>query len=612
MAAKQRLQRFDRHVERGGPRLTKVKTLAGLLGGGLLAAMPATAQNLPSAPTREEILRGTLDQPDPQAGRALAVDGGIERAPCPLAAPEFADIRFTLNRVDFNNLQVVDPAELAPSYAGFVGRDVPVAVICEIRDNAATYLRGKGYVAAVQVPPQEIDDGVVRLDVLMARISQVQVRGEAGPSEKLLSKYIGKIADDPVFNIFEAERYLLLARDIPGLDVRLALRPMEGQPGEVIGEFAVSRVPVYADVTVQNLGSKAVGRFGGMARVRANGLTGLGDETVLTAFSTLDFDEQQVLQLSHSFRPGSEGLTLSGDFTYSWSDPTLAGNPDIDSKTLVAGIEARYPFIRSQQHNLSGSVGFDYIDQQVDFGNTRLTEDTLNVFYARLDYSTIAKSSITGRDGYSSVEPKWGFYGGIELRQGVDIFGASDGCGPALMRCAVAGVVPPSRAEGDPTAFVLRADARLDYRPTPMVTLSFVPRLQYSPDALFSYEEVSGGNYTIGRGFDPGIIAGDSGVGFRSEIAYGSMIPRERDGSAFQPYVFFDAMWVWNEDSAFNGIDPQKVFSAGGGLRANLRNGARLDAMLAVPLNKTDFQTRTGDVRFLFTFTAQLAPWNFD
>lgn len=578
----------------------------------MLAATPVAAQNLPSAPTREEILRGTLDQPDPQRGRALAVDGGVERAPCPLAAPEFADIRFTLNRVDFANLQVVDPSALASSYAQYVGQNVPVSVICEIRDSAATYLREQGYVAAVQVPPQEIDDGSVQLDVLMARISQVQVRGDAGPSEKLLSKFIAKIADDPVFNIFQAERYLLLARDIPGLDVRLSLRPMEGQPGEVIGEFAVSRIPVYADATVQNLGSKAVGRFGGMARVRLNGLTGLGDETVLTAFSTLDFDEQQVLQIAHSFQPGGEGLTLSGDFTYSWSEPSLAGNPDINSETLVAGIEALYPFIRSQKSNFSGSVGFDYIDQQVEFGNTRLTEDTLSILYARVDYSTISKSSITGRDGYSSIEPHWGFFGGLEVRQGLDVFGASKGCGPALVLCAVPGAIPPSRAEGDPTAFVLRADARFDYRPDPLVTLSFAPRLQYSPDALFSYEEVSGGNYTIGRGFDPGIIAGDSGIGFRAEFAYGSMIPKERDGNAFQPYAFFDALWVWNEDSAFNGIDPQKLYSAGGGLRANLRNGARLDAMLAVPLNKTDFQLRTGDVRFLFSFTAQLAPWNFD
>ncbi|MEZ5707872.1 MAG: ShlB/FhaC/HecB family hemolysin secretion/activation protein [Blastomonas sp.] len=578
----------------------------------LAVAQPVFAQTVPGAPTREEIQRGLLDQVDPDRARPIAVDGGIERAPCPLANPEFADLAFTLQRVEFANLGVVGADELAFSYSDFVGKQVSVATICEIRDRAATYLREKGYVAAVQVPPQQIDQGVVRLDVLIARIAQVQVRGEAGPSEKLLARYIDKIAAQPAFNIFEAERYLLLARDIPGLDVRLSLRPLEGAPGEVLGEFSVARTPVYADATIQNLGSKQVGRFGGMARLRLNGLTGLGDETTFTAFSTLDFDEQQVLQLAHDMYLGSEGLKLSGDFTYSWSEPSIGAGGNITSETWIAGLEANYPFVRRQETNLTGGIGFEHIDQQVDFGSTPISRDKLSVIYARLGFNQISKASITGRDGYSSAEPNWGIYGNVELRHGLDIFGASEGCGPGLALCALPGAVPPSRAEGDPTAFVLRADARFDYRPSPEVTLTVAPRLQYSPEALFSYEEVSGGNYTIGRGFDPGIIAGDSGFGLRTEFAYGSMIPKDQNSSAFQPFAFLDAMWVWNKDAAFNGLDPQKLYSAGAGLRANIRNGARIEALLAVPLKRAGFQTDRGDVRFLINFTTQLAPWNFD
>ena len=57
----------------------------------------------------------------------------------------------------------------------------------------------------------------------------------------------------------ETERYLLLARDIPGYDVRLTLRPAGTNPGEVIGDVQVSYTPVEVDVNVQNYGSKAVG-----------------------------------------------------------------------------------------------------------------------------------------------------------------------------------------------------------------------------------------------------------------------------------------------------------------------------------------------------------------
>lgn len=581
---------------------------------GAVAAPPLMAQTQapPTPPTREEIQRGVVDQSLRGEAQDLSVEGGPERSPCALANPEFSDIRFTLRAVEFANLKEYPREALNPTYSQYLGQEVPVAVICDIRDRAATALRDAGYLAAVQVPAQRIEDGTVRLEVLMARIAAVQVRGEAGPHERVLSRYINKIGDQPVFNIHDVERYLLLARDVPGLDVRLALRPTEGAPGDVVAEFSVVRTPFFAELNVQNFGTRAVGRFGAQARARVNGLTGLGDETSFSFFTTVDLDEQQVLQFGHDFTVGGEGLTFSGDFTYSWTEPGLGGGLDISSDTLVASFAAGYPLIRSQSRNLRATLGFDYVDQTVDFSNVRLTEDTLSILYARLDGSMISEDSVSGRDGYTAAEPHWAIAGGIELRQGIDLFGATDGCGPNLVNCQGAGVVTPSRLEGDATAFVLRAYAQFDWRPSPDWTLSFAPRAQIASDPLLTYEEISGGNYTDGRGFDPGTVIGDSGFGFRTEVRYGSIQPRARDAFAVQPFVFFDALWVDNKDTAFDGFNPQRLYSSGGGVRARFGSGAQLEALVAVPLNSPGFATETPDPRFLISLTMQLAPWNFN
>lgn len=567
------------------------------------------AQSSVAAPTREEIQRGLLGEAERGQPQPLTVEGGIERSACPLASPEFADVKFTLQSVDFSGLGVVDASILRSAYTGYAGEEVSVAVVCEIRDRAATILRSAGYLAAVQVPPQTIESGNVKFDVLLARMTSVQVRGDAGPSEKLLKKYIDQLINEPVFNIDVAERYLLLARDIPGLDVRLALRPVtsgaEGRPGDVIGEFNVVRTPVYVDANIQNFGSKQVGRFGGLLRARFNGITGLGDETTISAYSTADFSEQQVLQVGHEFRVGGEGLRFGGNFTYAWTDPDIVGNFDIESETLVAGVYATYPFIRKQARNLFGTVGFEYIDQKTEILGTRTNEDDLSIAYARLDFNAIEPGSISGRGGYSAYEPKWGMAGSLELRQGLGILGASEGCGPAFVRC-IGQTVIPTRADGDPTAFVVRGQAKLDYRPTPLLAFTLKPRFQYSPDALFSYEEISGGNYTTGRGYDPGTIIGDSGYGLQTEVSYGSLIPDSPNGTAWQPYVYFDAMAVWNKN--FPG-DPQKIYSAGGGIRATIGRQASLDVMAVVPLKRGPFQTRRDSARALMTLTVQFAPW---
>ena len=574
------------------------------------SSLPSWAQSSAAAPTREEIQRGVIDEALKGQAQQLSVDGDVERSACPLAGPEFSDVRFTLKSVDFTGLISVDPTSLTSSYADYVGQEVPVSVVCDIRDRAATILRSDGYLAAVQVPPQTIDQGNVRFDVLMARMTSVQVRGNAGPSEPLLQKYIEKLAAQPVFNINTADRYLLLARDIPGLDVRLSLRPVStesgGQPGEVVGEFNVVRTPIYADVNIQNFGSKEVGRFGGLARLRFNGLTGMGDETVISGYSTSDFKEQQVLQASHEFRVGGEGLKFGANFTYAWTRPELAGGFDIQSETLVAGAYASFPFVRKQSRNIFGTVGLDYINQRTDILGIRTNEDRLSIAYARLDFNQIEQGSISGRDGYSAFEPKWGIGGSLEIRQGLDILDASQGCGPAFVNC-IGQTVIPTRADGDPTAFVVRGQAKIDFRPTPLLALTLKPRLQYSPDALFSYEEISGGNYTTGRGYDPGTIIGDSGYGLQTEISYGSLLPETPEAIAVQPYLFFDMMGVWNKNIPG---DPLKLYSAGGGVRMTIGQQASLDLTAVVPLKRTAFQTRRDSARALLTLTVQLAPWN--
>ncbi len=540
----------------------------------IVAAAPAAAQNVPVpsvtsvAPTREEINRipeGTTPRPPSR----LTVDGGVERAPCPLADPRFADVTVTLSDVQFDNLRVVSKDVLRPAYADFLGKTVPIAAVCEIRDAAATILRREGYLAAVQVPAQKIANGVVRLDVLMAKLVAIQVRGDAGKSERLIASYLDHLTRAEVFNQKDAERYLLLARDLPGFDVRLTLRPAGTVPGEVIGQVSVIRQPFTIDANIQNYGARSVGRFGGLVRAEAYDVLGLGDRLSLGFFSTADFDEQQVVQGGYEFRLGGEGLTVASRVTYAWTHPDV-GTLDLASHTLVASGEVRYPFIRSQSVNLRGAFGFDLIDQDLRTAGTDLSRDRLRVLFLRGEYETVDPASVQGVGGYSVGAPRWRLAGALELRRGLAIFDASDRCGAPP--CNSPG---PSRVEGDPTATVFRISAEGEFRPVPNIAFVLTPSAQYARHPLFSYEEYSGGNYTVGRGYDPGTIIGDSGIGVQAELRLGQPSPNSLTDLAFQPYAFVDAAWVWNHDSNFDGLNPQRLVSAGGGVRAAY--GSRAD-----------------------------------
>jgi len=568
-------------------------------------ATPATAlaQATPQIPTREEIQQPTLAPLTPPNEQVVSADDGIERAPCPLANPEFANVRITLRGVEFSSVEGIDNAMLASSWSDKVGQDLPISVVCDIRDRAATMLRSKGYLAAVRVPPQTIDDGIVRLDILAARMSRIEVRGDAGANEPLLQRYLSRLDDQPVFNIIDAERYLLLARDIPGMDARLTLRPGSA-PGEVVGEVTVARTPVLFDFNAQNFGSRDVGRWGGVARVRFAGLTGMGDLTTASFYSTPDFDEQQVVQLAHEFRVGGEGLRFGASYTYAWTRPDIAAFP-IKSKTQIASLFASYPVTLTQARRLTIGGGLDLIDQEIGLGGVPINRDRLRVFNLRGDASWIDPSSVAGRAGFSPSEPRWAVSTSLEARQGVNFLGASNDCGPGGVTCFLPGAVPLTRVEGKPDAFLLRANALAEWRPHKLFTLSAAPRAQWASDPLLAYEEFSGGNFTVGRGFDPGTIIGDSGVGVALEARYGSFVPANTKAFAVQPFAFFDAAWVWNKDTAFNGINPQKLYSAGGGMRIAYGDVARLDVTVAVPLNRGGFLAQKPDPRLLVSLTTQ-------
>lgn len=572
----------------------------------LPAAAWAQSPPPPQPPTREEITRPELRPVAPPQSR-LEVEGGVERAPCFLKNPEYSSIRFTLRNVEFEGLQGLTPEHLREGYASLVGQEQPVSVICEIRDRAATALRDAGYVASVEVPEQRIADGTVRFRVLMAKLVQVRVRGNANGAERTLAAYLNRLTKQPVFNRLEAERYLLLASDLPGYNVRLTLRPAGSAPGEVIGDVTVLHTPLFVDANVQNYGSHELGRWGGLLRAQMFGLTGLGDRTIVGFYTTSDFHEQQTLQLGHDFRLGSEGLTIAGNFVYAWARPDIGDGTDIKSRTLFASAEISYPFIRRQSHSLRGSVGMDYVNQDVELDDIDLTRDRLRVAFARL--AGDALSLDFSRRGYSLVEPRWRVSGLAEVRRGLDVFGATDSCGPAGADCLGPGVVPPSRIEGDATATVFRANVYGEVRPIPRLTLSLGVRGQLASQPLLSFEEFSAGNFTVGRGYDPGTLLGDRGIGVQSEVRVGSLYPSSPRKVGLEGYGFFDYASVRNKDRLFVDDRSRHLSSVGAGARASF-NRFYLDAVVAVPLTHVGLLDKKPDPRFLISLTTRLWPWS--
>jgi hemolysin activation/secretion protein len=559
------------------------------------AAPPSAIPN-PSVPTREVVNPpATPTQPASRARVRVTGADSVTAGPCPLIG---SDVRAAITSVRFAAANgSAMPPELTRLLAGITPPpgDQPISVVCTLRDQAQARLRAARYVASIQIPQQRIGDGVLQLNVVWGHIKEVRVRGDAGPYEDLVRRRIELLKSLEPLNEADAERVLLLADDIPGLSVSLALSPEGSGPGELIGDLSVSfeRIRVFGNV--QNYNSRFLGRETVFVRGEVYGLTGMGDVTSLSLSSTLDFDEQKIAQLRHTtvIDRGGDTISLVGTVARSKPDLELL---ELRTLSVIGGIEASHPLVRTVRQQLSISTGLEYATQRTRvYGqgeSSPLNRDRIAAAYLRLD-GAARKFDFAG-------QPTLQLSGSLELRKGLDILGATTK--PTTNGYNL------TRFDGDATATVVRGNVQGVVNIGPVAEFFVAARGQWANHALLNYDEFSIGNLTILRGYDPGANTGDRAVGFTVEPRANI---RFSDDAAAQIFGFYEGVQLWNLDT---GSTEKKRYlaSLGGGVRLNLLRSMRLDLTYTHPLDPpllagTDISP-PGD-RVLASLTIQLLPF---
>lgn len=491
--------------------------------------------------------------------------------PCPL---ENSNVQMTLTSVTFRGATAVGDADLRRAYADDLGKTRSVSTICAIRDRAAQIVFNSGVLARVEIPEQRIAGGALVLEVIEAHVVNVRVRGDVGPAQATVERYAEKLRGMKPFDMAKAQRYLLLASDVPGLRVRAAVRPSTSpERGAVDIDLTVAKDGPDAFVNIQNTGSKQVGRWGGLVRGEIAAQTQFGESSALTAFHTLDSNEQWLLQLAGTTRLGAEGMIGRGSVVYGESRPgDVLKSLDVRSKSVVANLEGAYPIIRSRNQNLNVAGGFDLVDQKTDISNGfQRSHDQIRVFYARADGDY--RTEIGQRPVLVS--------GAASLRKGLSILSGSE-----------AGDAGLTRPAAKPEAWVLKTQGGIDIALTDRLTGMLRAQAQYTSSTLLPYEQISLGGLTVGRGYDPAALLGDKGYSGAFELRYGPLQLHPKVVAA--PYAFFDAGHVANNNARASGLGKGRTLkSAGAGVVLRVFNRANLEVTYAHPIDAT----RTGGPR---------------
>jgi hemolysin activation/secretion protein len=489
----------------------------------VLSALPAIAQQaLPGTVQPGQIERRFQPHPPPRSQLAPIVPTLPAQ---PLAPAAAAKIHFMLRGLEITGATVYRQVDFLPIYEVDLGKEISVATLYRIADAITTKYRTAGYILSrAYVPPQRITNGIARITVVEGYVDKVVFQGgPQGRRADLFQYYRQQILASRPLQLSILERYLLLAGDLAGLNVRSVFEPSKTHEGAARLVVIFSQKPVDLQIGLDNRGTRLLGPVQLNLSGNLNNVLGLYERTgVNVVLTPQDASNLQYYHIEHEETLDGEGTTVTGGFTYIRTHPgDILAPLDVRGQDKAFTLTLAHPFIRSREKNLSAGLSFRYEDVTTEELGVRVADDRIR--------SLSAHGSYDFSDAWRGITQITG-----GMSHGLPIIGATPDDNPI-----------PSRIDGktDFVKFNLAASRKQEL-PRGFSILAQAEG-QYSPDSLLASEQFAFGGLPFGRAYDPAELTGDSGLAESVELRYTPAIAATYLRTA-QFFTYYDAGQVFN------------------------------------------------------------------
>ena len=348
----------------------KLCVAMGLSACGLLAlTSSALVQAAPDAGTLLDSVKEVPQAPKP-AGQVLDKQIETPAATAPVAST--ATVKVAGFRIRGNS--VYSEQQLQALLAEFQGKEMTLESLSEAADVIKAYYRDHEYFLAHAIlPPQEIKDGIVEIQVIEGALGKANIKlGEnARLKESVARGYLdAMLPSGALITETGVEKSLLLLNDLPGVTIRSTLKP-GAQTGEADLDVLVGDEGkrFAGDVQLDNWGNRSSGRLRLTGTAEARNLTGFGD--LLSVRALYAEDQGTTLgRVSYTLPVGPYGTKVSASYSqleYQLGEPFDSLQADGDAK--VTSLLVLHPVRRSRNNNVFALLGYDYkalADRQFD------------------------------------------------------------------------------------------------------------------------------------------------------------------------------------------------------------------------------------------------------
>lgn len=475
----------------------------------------------------------------------------------------------TVEKFEITGSSIFSPKDFAKITASYTKRPITLTELYQVRTEITHLYVSKGYITSgAFIPPQKLQGGVVKIQVVEGRLEGIKVSGTRRLNPVYVHSRLALATGKPLNRdrLLEALQLLQLNPLIQKLSAELSAG---SRPGVSLLEIRVTEADAFnLQIALDNSRSPAVGSFCRQIQLSEANLLGWGD-SVIAAYSNTDGSNTFDFSYSIPFNPHNGTVS----FSLGISDSDVIEKPfsvlDIQSNSRYYELTLRQPIIQSPTQELALGLS----------ATRRESEASLlkgEIPFPAFGTDEKGKTQVTALrffQEWTSRNSQEVFALRSQFSLGLNAFDSNS-------FFAWRGQAQLVRQLGRNTLLLLRAD------------------VQFADRTLVPFEQFGLGGLESVRGYRQDALLTDNGVFASAEVRIPIARFSERN-NLLQITPFFDVGTGWNrsgrETSPSSQLDNNTLVSVGLGLRLQLQNRltARLDwgiPIISIPGDKHTWQ----------------------
>lgn len=292
------------------------------------------------------------------------------------------DVTVNVKSFQFLGAQLLPEATLQAEVQQYIGQTLDYNGLIQITKKISELYRANGWLAKVYLPPQDIQNGLVTIEINEAKLgeihTEVDTKARLNPTFATTMLANAQQKGAPLNNK-ALERAMLLINDTPGFMAQATLS-QGAATGETDVTLNLADRPLFnANVWVDNYGTRSLGKARLNGQASFNNISGWGDQL---SVQTIVSDGLRYVQGDVDVPLGYAGTRLELRGTVSDYDvvsgPATTLKPKGDANTVRLGI--RHPVLRSRYANLSFMASAEVFNSHDEVLGLEVSDDQYKVF----------------------------------------------------------------------------------------------------------------------------------------------------------------------------------------------------------------------------------------